>query len=174
MGDPRDIAVSLNNLAMVAQEKGAFAQAGELYRESLALFHEVSDARSIAAALANQGALMNDQGDARQAEAFFKGSLSILKDLGQRDDIIECLEGFAGVAALLQQPQRGARLLGAAQALRDAIGSPMPPYKQARYKRFVAVVAATLDPKTLESDLKIGREMSLDEAIEFALLEREE
>ena len=26
-GDPRDIAVSLNNLAMVAQEKGAFDQA---------------------------------------------------------------------------------------------------------------------------------------------------
>jgi tetratricopeptide (TPR) repeat protein len=165
----RDIAVSLNNLAMVAQEKGAFAQADELYIESLRLFSQVNDARGSAAVLANRGALMNDQGDARQAEAIFQDSLSILKELGQRDDIIECLEGFAAAAILHHQPRRGVRLLGASQALRDAIGAPLPPYKRARFKRIAEGVAAQVDPEILESELAIGKKMSLDEAIEYAL-----
>jgi hypothetical protein len=112
---------------------------------------------------------MNDQGDAAQAEVFFTDSLSILRDLGQRDDIIECLEGFAGIAILLSQPQRAARLFGAAQALREAIGSPVPPYKHARYRLFLESVSSHLDPKTLEDELAMGKKMSLDAAIEYAL-----
>jgi tetratricopeptide (TPR) repeat protein len=168
-GNIRDIAVSLNNLAMVAQEKGAFAQAEELYGESLALFHQVEDARGIAAVLANLGAMMNDQGDAGRAEVSFYDSLSILRDLGQRDDIIECLEGFGAAAILRRHPHRGMRLLGASQALRDAIGAPLPPYKHARFQRVMENGAAQLDPESLESELLIGRKMSLDEAIEYAL-----
>jgi predicted ATPase/class 3 adenylate cyclase len=169
LGEPRGIAVSLNNLAMVAHEQGEFDQAEELYSESLTLFHQVNDARGIAATLSNRGALMNDQGNARQAEAFFSESLSILKELGQRDDIIECLEGFAGIALLSGQPRRAARLLGAAQALRETIGAPVPPYKRLRLQRIMGGVAAQLDPKMLESELTIGRKMSLDEAIVYAL-----
>ena len=172
IGDARDIAVSLNNMAMLAQEKGTFAQAEKLYSEGLTLFKKINDARDIAATLANMGALKNDQGDARQAEAFCRSSLSILKNLGQRDDIIECLEGFAGVGILLGQPRRAARLFGAAQALREVIGAPVPPYKHARYRRFLESLAAHLDPETLESDLMIGKNMSLDEAIDYALNER--
>jgi tetratricopeptide (TPR) repeat protein len=168
-GDLRDIAVSLNNLAMVAQERGEFARAEELYDESITLFYQINDARGIAAVLANRGALMIDQEEAGQAEVSFKESLSILRELGQRDDIIECLEGFAGVAILRGQTRRAARLFGTAQALREMIGSPVPPYKHARYRRFSEKVSANLDPETLEDELAIGKKISLDEAIEFAL-----
>jgi tetratricopeptide (TPR) repeat protein len=171
IGDRRNIAVSLANLGMVAQEKGNYTQAEELYRESLALFQEVEDVRNIVAVLANRGSLMNDQGDAGRAEADFRESLSIAKDLGQPDDIIECLEGFAGIAVLRQQSVRGARLFGAVQALRAAIGSPMPPYKQARYRRFLERTAAHMDPKSLESALAGGKQLSLEEAIAYALNE---
>lgn len=169
IGSPREIAVSMNNLAMLAQAKGAYAQADELYSQSLTLFYQVNDARDIGATLANRGGLMIDQGDAKRAEGFFKESLSILRDLGQRDDIIECLEGFAGAALLLNQPHRGAHLLGAAQMLRETIGAPLPAYRHDYYVKTLEGLAAHLDLKTLESDLRIGKKLSLNEAIDYAL-----
>jgi non-specific serine/threonine protein kinase len=169
VGDRRDIAVSLNNLAMVAQEKGEFSQAEELFRESLALFREVNDVRSTAAAILNLATLMYDRGDAGPAGGLFKESLSMLKRSEHRHDIIECLEGSAGVAAMLDQPRRGARLFGAAQAVREAIGSPVPPYNRGRYDHILESISAQLDPKTLASELAKGKEMSQDEAIEYAL-----
>jgi predicted ATPase/DNA-binding SARP family transcriptional activator len=164
-----DIAVSINNLAMVAHEQGEFARSDELYLEALKLMREVNDARGIAAALANRGALMNDRGDTQEAEALFRESMSILEDLGQREDIIECLEGFAGVAILLGQPRRAARLFGAAEALREVIGSQVPLYKHARLRIFSEKLADQLDPAALKTELSAGKGMSLDEAIAYAL-----
>jgi hypothetical protein len=173
LGSPRDMAVSLNNLAMVAQEKREFDLAEDLYGESLELFRQAGDARSIAAVLANQGSLQNDLGEAEPAAALFKESLLILKELGQRDDIVECLEGFAGVAVLLKQFERGARLLGAAEGLREAIGSPPPPYKLARYRRFKEKIAALLDLNLIAAERAAGKAMPLDAAIEYALLQED-
>jgi hypothetical protein len=104
-----------------------------------------------------------------QAENFFRKSLVTLKDLGGRNDIIECLEGFAGIAALLKQPQRGARLLAAAQAQRDVIGIPVARYQQVRYQHIVESVTNQLDSQALEHYRTEGRLMSLEEAIEYAL-----
>lgn len=169
LGDQRDIAVSLNNLGMVAQEQGDFNRAEGLFQESLAILRHVNDERAIAAVLSNQGALMNDRLDPLQAQDYFKQSLSMFRDLGQRDDIIEGLEGFAGVAVLLNQPERAARLFGAAQALRESIGSPIPPYKAIRLKDLLNNLSARLDPQTLQSELQQGKQITLEEAIEFAL-----
>jgi hypothetical protein len=104
-----------------------------------------------------------------QAEDLFRKSLITLKDLGGRNNILECLEGFAGVAAFLKQPQRGARLLAAAQAQRDVIGIPVARYQQARYQHIVESIMDQLESKALEYHQAEGKRMSLEEAIEYAL-----
>jgi predicted ATPase len=169
IGDTRGIAALLHNLSMIYQEKGEFAQAEKLLNESLSLFLEISDARSIAATQLRFGYLRYELKDVVQAEDFFRKSLVALKDLGGRNDIIECLEGFAGVAALLMQPRRGARLLAAAQALRDIIDIPVARYHRALYQHIVESVANQLDSKAIELFSTEGRAMSLEEAIEYAL-----
>ena len=169
IGDTRGIAASLHNLSMIYQEKGDFAQAEDLLNESLTLSLEVKDTRNIAATQLQLGYIMYELEKTVQAEDLFRKSMVTLKDLGGRNDIIECLEGFAGVAALLKQPRRGARLLAAAQAQRDVIGIPVARYQQTRYKHIVESVADQLDPQTLEFCRAEGRVMSLEEAIEYAL-----
>jgi tetratricopeptide (TPR) repeat protein len=108
IGDTRGIAASLHNLSMIYQEKGEFAQAEELLNESLTLSLEIKDTRNIAATQLYLGYIMYELEDVVQSEDFFRKSLVTLKDLGGRNDIIECLEGFAGVAALLKQPSKSA------------------------------------------------------------------
>jgi predicted ATPase/transcriptional regulator with XRE-family HTH domain len=168
-GDRWGIAVSLNNLALVAQEMGEFKRAEELYAEGLSLFEEIGDPRGVSAALGNLGSVVLDQGDTDRAEEFYLKSLGILKELMHRNDIIEALEGLAGVAALRRQPERGARLVGAAKALRQSIGAPIPPHNLARYERIVSNIEAQLESDVLMAEQRAGSALSLEEAIEYAL-----
>ena len=60
--------------------------------------------------------------------AFMAESLALRREMGERLGIAECLEELAAVAAGSGEPARAARLLGAAEAIRMAIGAPLPPY----------------------------------------------
>src|SRR5690606_13308265 len=79
------------------------------------------------------------------------------------------LEGLAGVAAESRSPVRAAQLLGRAAALRDQIHSPVPPPRQARYDRTVAVIREQLDAEAFAVAFAQGREMSLDRAVALAV-----
>jgi tetratricopeptide (TPR) repeat protein len=169
IGDTRGIAVVLHNLSMIYHEKGDLTQTGDLLNESLSLFLKINDLRNIAATQVRFGYLMYELQEVVQSEDYFRKSLVALKDLGGRNDIIECLEGFAGVAALLKQPGRGARLLAAAQALREMIDIPVPRSHEALYQHIVENVTNQLGSQELEKTRAEGRAMSMEEAIEYAL-----
>ncbi len=49
------------------------------------------------------------------------------------------------------QPERTARLFGAAGALRDAIGTPLPPVERASYEHNMAGARAELSEEALET-----------------------
>ena len=167
--DRRGIAASLHNLSMIHQEKGELSLAEELLEESLTLSLEMGDARNIAATQLSLGYIMYELEKVVKAEELFRKSMETLKVLDGRNDIAECLEGFAGVAALINQPQRGARLLAAAQAQRDVIGIPVARYHQARYQHIMESLTSQLDSQIFETYGVEGRAMSLEEAIVYAL-----
>jgi tetratricopeptide (TPR) repeat protein len=167
--DSRGIAASLHNLSMINQEKGEYSQAEELLNESLALFEKVNDLRNIAANQLSLGYILYSLENTEQSEEYFRKSLNTLRDLGQRNDIIECLEGFAGVASLRKQPGRAARLLAASQAQRDLIGIPVARYNRDRFQHIVDSVTKQLDPLSLQLYYTQGKLMSLEEAADYAL-----
>ena len=81
------------------------------------------------------------------------------------------LEGLAGVASLLQKPERAARLFGAALALRASIESPVHPNYRLRYQRIEDGIKMQLPAETIRSEEAIGKEMTLERAIDYALQE---
>jgi predicted ATPase/transcriptional regulator with XRE-family HTH domain len=169
IGDQRGIAISLNNLALSIQETGDFDQAELLFRESLDLSRQVGDTRGVSAAIINLGATMLDQGLAEQADGLYREALLFSKGLKDQDGIIQCLEGLAGVASLQQRPERAARLLGAALALRSTIGLPVHPFNRLRYQRIEDSIKKQLPAEAIASQQAIGKEMTLDRAIDYAL-----
>src|SRR5205823_4155980 len=82
---------------------------------------ELGDKWSIAASLGNLGHVTYSQGDYAAARSLYEESLAIGRELGDKLGIAICLVGLGGVAAGMGQAQRGARLLGAADALLEAI-----------------------------------------------------
>jgi hypothetical protein len=89
--------------------------------------------------------------------------------VGDKAALAGCLEGLAGVAATAGGAARAARLLGAADALRQAIGAPLPVAYQTDVDRYLARARAALDPAAFSAAWTAGRALRPDDAITEAL-----
>jgi len=162
------IAWSLNNLGLAARDQDDSSRAEALLEKGLELFRELGDAYGAAAALARMGVVALQQGDAALASALLQESPAIGRDLGERQGIAECLEGLARVAMLTNKSEPAVRLFGAAEALREAIGAPLPPADQPAYQRSLAAAAAVAD-SMVDAAWTIGRAMTPEQAVAYAL-----
>ena len=171
LGDKLHIAYALNNLGDIAYHQGDDAAARALNEESLKIKRDLGDKRGIANSLNHLGRVARRQGDVAAARALYAESLTIRRELWDRLGIAECLEGFAGLAGAQGQPRRVARLFGAAEGLREAIGVTLPPSVRADYDSTVAAARASLGEAALARAWAEGRAMTLEQAIEYALAE---
>jgi hypothetical protein len=98
-------------------------------------------------------------------------ALPLFREAAEPWSITQCLQGLAAVACDQDDARRAAQLLGAVEALREAIGSPLFPLERADYDRTSAAVRAQLDAATFAAAWEAGRAMSLEQAITYALVE---
>jgi hypothetical protein len=69
----------------------------------------------------------------------------------------------------MDAPRRAARIWGAAERLREELGSPMPPYEQAPYIRGIAHARAASGDEAFDQAWREGREMRFEDAMNYAL-----
>jgi tetratricopeptide (TPR) repeat protein len=167
IGRKINIALALGSLGDLARLRGDYSRAKELYEESLPLWE--GNWFGVGWNLQNLGDVAQYYGDAPRAETLFKESLDYHNRAGEREYMAEALAGLAGVAAVEGQPERAARLFGAAEALRDAIHLSIRVYNRAPYDRYWPMAQASSDEKTLARAWAEGKAMSLQQAIDYAL-----
>jgi len=167
--DTWGIANSLHNLGRVVQRQGDYAAADALLRESLAIWRELGDKQNIAMALVNLGFVACNRGVAPDsARAFIEESLAIRQELGDKRGIAYALEGFAWLAAQQGQARRAAQLFGAAQALRETLGAPLPPADRPLYDRMVNMAQLRIGEDDFSAAWAEGRAMTLEQAVSRA------
>ena len=83
--------------------------------------------------------------------------------------ITTALEDFGNLAVAQAQPALAARLLGAAEALREAISAPLTPDSRVEYDQSVDAIRSQVDEMTFSQAWDEGREMTLEQAVEYAL-----
>jgi predicted ATPase len=172
--DRTGIAFAQSGLGLVAYCQGDYQLARERLEEGLAYSRVAGDKRYVAIALNGLAKAMRALGDEARALALFIESLSLRKEMGTRRGIAESLEGLAGMAAEAEGDDReAARLFGAAEALREAIGAPVPLVERAEYDRNVATARAQLDEATFASAWAEGRAMTLEQAVATAMETRD-
>ncbi len=165
VGDTGNVAYAYANLGRVATAQGDEAVARPLFEESLRRFRAVGDKTGLAYALHNLGLVAHRQGDNRRAVEHYVEALTLRREVEDRRGIAECLEGLAAVALAGSEPARGARLLGAAEALRHAISAPVPPTDRAAHARSVAATRARLGPAAATAARTAGRSLTLEAAL---------
>jgi tetratricopeptide (TPR) repeat protein len=169
LGDRTWEALILNNLGRAAYYQGLHGVARTLHDAGLALAREVGDKWSIAATLNNLADLAQAQGDAAAARVLHEQSLQLFQALGDRWGIAQCLEGLGSLAAAQAEPERMVRLLGAAAALREAIGAPCSPARQSRLQRLLEAARQALSGRGYIAAWTEGRATPLERAIADAL-----
>jgi len=165
----------------LAWDEGENERAASLCEQSLLMFRELGDKRGVANSLTSMGTVAYLQGDYAAARSLLEESLAIRRELGDKRGCAQCLAGLGGVAAGMGQAQaqtraeaqvqRGATLLGAAEALLGAISAVLDPEDRMVYEQGVASARAKLGEAEFDKAWVEGRAMSLEQAIEYALQE---
>ena len=170
LDDQRGIAVSLENLGVNAREQGHYASARTLLEESIAMFRELGDRWALGVALCGLGGVALDTGDYSGGRTHYEESLRIRREIHDQWGIAWSLEGLAYVASALNAPGRAARLWGAAERLREKIGTPLQPTERRRYERHVVAARAVIgDDRAFDSAWQEGRAVALEQSIAYAL-----
>jgi predicted ATPase/DNA-binding SARP family transcriptional activator len=161
----------LADLAAIARCERAFETARSLYEESLVVWREQGRTERPFHMLVGLGDLSWESGDLAAAHAFYQEALTLRRRTPHKECLAECLEGLAGVAAGQGREERAARLLGAAEALRDAGGAVILPHRRPAFERLLADVRTALGEEAFAAAWAAGRALSLEEAIALALEE---
>ena len=160
---------SLLRLGDTAWAQGELGYARSLLDEGLAISRESGLLQFVAAALESLGEVARAEGDTAQAESLHHEALTLRRQAGLRLEFAPSLERFAGLAAARDEHDRAARLFGAAESLREAFHTPIPPVRRPGYESDLALVREGLDEATFHQAWLDGRAMTPDEAVEFAL-----
>jgi predicted ATPase/DNA-binding SARP family transcriptional activator len=171
IGNKQGIAYTLNSLGELARLQGNFVAAELFYEEDLGLVRELGNRFSQAVALHNLGHTTLRLGDLGRAAALFEESLSLYQRLEYTRGVALCLAGLAGVANSAGQAVRATSLLGKASAALQASNVPLPlgPADRAAYDRHLAAAKTQLDPRTFAAAWEAGQQMTLVEAVVYAL-----
>jgi hypothetical protein len=100
--------------------------------------------------------------------------LALWRELGDQLGAAECLEGLAAIAAGTGEPARVARLLGAVEALREAMGTPQPPVERLDHEATVAATRAALGAAAFAAAWSEGQALTPEEAVAYALADEPE
>jgi tetratricopeptide (TPR) repeat protein len=156
---------ALNRLGDLARCQGDYEKANQLYKESLSLYRDMGDLDEIPSMLHNLGYTAKRRNELQQALTYFRQALSIQSNTNNGAGIAECLMGIAGVFTERGQADIGARLLGAAEALRVTVGATRWPANCLEYDCIVARLQEALDEREFAVAWAEGQSMTLEQAI---------
>jgi predicted ATPase len=168
-GDELGVLWNLDHLGDVARLRGDAEEAERLYQLSLDGFTRAGDAWGAARCSADLAEVRSDRGGHDAARELLKQALVTFASLGHRRGVARILEGCALVAARQRQFEQALTLAGAAAAVRLALGAAPRAAEQARLEDSLALAWRSCPAADAQAAWTRGREMSLDDAMRFAV-----
>ena len=156
LGNERSYAVAVVNLGGLALIEGDYARARELSELALRLHREQDSRDGEAISLLNLGFAALEEGAVDEARKHLEQSRELFQELGFTEYLSFALEGLAGLAAA-SAPLEAARLLGHAEALREAADASLGPFERRLHERTLATVHEHLDAAVLAEAWGEGR-----------------
>ena len=175
LGDQSGAGLALTVPVYIALTDGDFSHAERFLDESEELLRSVGSWWHLTVTLIIRATVTQMRSEHARTIVLLRESLALAPRLHDTQAIAYGLEGLAGALAMLGgQERRAARLLGAAEALRERTGSAiaMPPWREL-YQRHLAALRTRLDADELAAAWAEGRALTPDEAVAEALAESE-
>ena len=148
---------------------GHYNAAKQVFEDGLSLFQRIRNPGFQRIMQSELGHVARHIGSLDEAKAIYRETIRGWQEAGNRGAIANQLECFAFLAIAEEEPHRAAKLLGAAEALRDKAQSSMTDLEQVEYDQSVARLRAMLAETEFKALWAEGRAMTLDKAIQYAL-----
>ncbi|WP_322788492.1 hypothetical protein [Allokutzneria albata] len=152
-------------LALGARRQGRFAEAERHLLTWLDWCRKWAGAHGLAFILAELGFNAEQRGDAATAFARHLESYAVARSTGDPRAVALALEGLAGAHALSGRFPHAARMLGAARALRESAGAPLPPAESADIERISGVIRAAVGEAAFAEAFRLEGEFDPDEIV---------
>jgi predicted ATPase/DNA-binding SARP family transcriptional activator len=158
---------ALSNIAMARLLFGDFESAVEEFAAALELSTRLGDRQAESSIKLNLGIALFEMGEIQKASTMFTESFTVARELGFKAQLADVLDAFGFDAARAMQYYRAARLMGAAEALRESAGTVVMFVDV--HDRVVASIVAALGSDGLGRAWVEGRALELDDALDYAL-----
>jgi predicted ATPase/DNA-binding SARP family transcriptional activator len=169
LGHVRGLIVSLRELGVLTAADGDHRRANELLDESEQLAREHGDDSALAAILLDRSRLALAAPDTESAATLASGAVELYRRYGTTAGVAEGIHILALAAEADGRPDRAARLLGAAEALRETVGTPPSAVNAGGLEDVVRRASSVLGDAAFASAHAEGRALSVDEAVALAV-----
>ncbi len=169
LGDPRRIGTCEVNLAWMDSSSGDNESARLHCERAIALAREVGDRLNLAIAQNNLGDALRDMGRLDEAADAYAEAVSAYHELDDRGPIMALFEDVAVLASRRGEHARAFQLLGAADSLRETLGSPRADAAAEHLLGEVATSTDALGPQASARARERGCRLTLDQAVELTI-----
>jgi len=161
---------ALNNLAVVARARGDLALAEERLAEALRRMRGAGYTAGTIMALGDLGDVARDRGDYARALGWYREALGLGRERSGTREVTDVVEAVGVLAVAVGRADRGARLLGAAAAMRERTGLR---YRVAEnlvaLEHALTAARAALDEEVFAAAWAAGRSLGPAQAVAEAL-----
>jgi predicted ATPase/DNA-binding SARP family transcriptional activator len=167
LGSKAGMAWVMESYGNLAFRQGDYERARACFEESFALNaaagqHDYWSRVKLAHIAARQGQWV-------QARSTFAEVIQGFSEARISNGVAYSMEGLAGLAVAEGQPERAVRLVGWADAIRQAIGDFRPPVEQKTVDGDVAVARSQLNEAVFAAAYAEGQRLTMEQAIAYAL-----
>jgi predicted ATPase/transcriptional regulator with XRE-family HTH domain len=163
------LSVALDYLYMIRLQQGKVNEARALLEEVMALDQNQAGPFILCGRKMSLASILVREGELDGALALYLEARALLFRIGiyraGKRIIAEYLEGRASLEVELGRPETAARLWGAAEALREAIGAPMDPLHRAEEAPVIARVRTELGEAAFTAVWAEGRQLTPEAAL---------
>jgi predicted ATPase/DNA-binding CsgD family transcriptional regulator len=163
LGDQRQIAVAMTNVANLLWSQQKLEEAIATNERARILYQSAGDQRGIGWSATNIGRIAAQLKDYRRAIPNLQQALEMYDLLGDRGGFAETLEGIAQVAIGTSDYSRACSLLAAADGLREAVNHPIAPIDREEHTQMLATLRRELG-ESFDTIWNTDHGMSQDEA----------
>lgn len=163
--DLMNIAVNLLRIGDIARLERDYESAAAYYEESLEILRDMEWNLELASNLHKLGYIARFRGDFQKSAQLFTESLTMQQAMGNKQGVIECLVGLAGLATVSGNPEEAVRLFAAAEESLAAIGAPLGPADIAELERDLVIAQDRLSADEFSLAWSMGTRFTMEQAI---------
>jgi tetratricopeptide (TPR) repeat protein len=156
-------------MGISARAQGRFDRAQRHFEEGLRIFTQMNHKGMITGMTSEIAHTQRALGDCAAAKKTYRETIKLYQDYGNRPSVAHQLECFAMIAVVEEDPQRSAKLFGAAEAIRETTGHKPTDEEAAEEAQFICRLRSMLAEAEFNTLWAEGKSMTMEQAIQLAL-----